>query len=329
MSIAYIVGYSSGSGTTAMAVGLATSWKNSGKKVLLIPAADGTASDIKTFVDSVLPSNNEAELFLRAERDGKIELLREWQQSYDVIVIDGGASTETPQNRAEIEVDIINGTHAKVLGVIGYDRSINREEVRKWSRTYGDHFTGLIVNKCHKYSTNDVDNRLLPALSLDGISMIKVIPEKRVLIAPTVAQVVEHIQGKYFANADRNEDLVEHLLIGGLITEWGGNYFNRFSNQAVIVRGGRIDIQMSALNFPLNLLILTNCETPSQYVFQRAEDLGVPLVTVSSDTHQTMSLLETLHSRVNVMHPEKINYLSGLLDEDATSHILGQALGVL
>ena len=106
-------------------------------------------------------------------------------------------------------------------------------------------------------TTNDVDNRLLPELSLDGISMIKVIPEKRVLIAPTVAQIVEHIQGKYFANADRNEDLVEHLLIGGLITEWGGNYFNRFSNQAVIVRGGRIDIQMSALNFPLNLLILT------------------------------------------------------------------------
>ena len=71
MSIAYIVGYSSGSGTTAMAVGLATSWKNSGKKVLLIPAADGTASDIKTFVDSVLPSNNEAELFLGAGRDEK------------------------------------------------------------------------------------------------------------------------------------------------------------------------------------------------------------------------------------------------------------------
>ena len=113
--------------------------------------------------------------------------------------------------------------------------------------------------------------------------MLGVLPEERLLLAPTVQQAAEHLGGTYFTNEDSGGELIEHFLIGGLITEWGGNYFARLPNQAVVVRGGRIDIQMSALNFPLNALFLTGCETPSQYVYQRADELDVPLIATKTE----------------------------------------------
>ena len=329
MSIAYIVGYSSGSGTTAMAAGLATYWKKLGKKVSLVGSfsyKNETESNLIATISK--PLNNRFDSFEDAGIDEKIRLLLEWEKAYDVVVVDGGTPSEKQDDLTKLDSKLIDAVNANVLGVIGYNRFMKKEEIEEWSSAYGDHFKGIIVNKCHKYSSNDIESRLVPELNLSGISTIGTIPEERTLIAPTVAQLVEHIGGKYFTNADKGNSLVEHLLIGGLITEWGGNYFNRFPNQAVIVRGGRIDIQMSALNFPLNLLVLTKCETPSQYVFQRAEDLDVPLVTVPLDTHQTMTLLETVCSGVGIIHPEKIDYLSGLLGQRLDSDLLGRALGV-
>ena len=196
---------------------------------------------------------------------------------------------------------------------MGYHRGVSAEEIINWGHSYGDYFQGVILNKCHQYSSSDININLAPALDMSGIKILGALPEERVLIAPTVSQIVAHIDAQYFIYPEDYKDLIENILIGGLITEWGGNYFNRLPKQAVIVRGGRIDIQMSALNFPLNLMVLTNCEAPSQYVFQRAENLGVPLVTVATNTHQTIEALETIQSRVNIFNPHKIRHLSDVL----------------
>ena len=107
--------------------------------------------------------------------------------------------------------------------------------------------------------------------------------------------------------------MIEHFLIGGLILEWGGNYFGRLPNQAVIVRGGRTDIQMSALNFPLSCMILTDCDTPAQYVHQRAESQDVPLLVVPMTTMETMEALETIQDRASSAHLEKAEQFAMVL----------------
>ncbi|MCI0821296.1 MAG: hypothetical protein J4N31_03055, partial [Chloroflexi bacterium] len=125
----------------------------------------------------------------------------------------------------------------------------------------------------------------------------------------------ELLGGTLFAGASGLDRLIEHFLIGGLVTEWGGNYFNRLPNQAVIARGGRADIQMSALNFPLNALVLTGCTQPPQYVAQRAESLDVPLLTVERNTHETAEALEALAGIVTVHHREKIERFTAMVEQ--------------
>ena len=98
--------------------------------------------------------------------------------------------------------------------------------------------------------------------------------------------------------------------------EWGGNYFGRFSKQGVIVRGGRIDIQMSALNFPMSCMLLTACSNPQQYVQQRAEAQGVPLMFVDEGTMEVANSMASIAESVNVHHPDKITRFSELIRDN-------------
>mgnify|MGYP001191992650 FL=1 len=315
MSIAYILGYSSGSGTTALAAGLAKLFESKGKTVSLVKANSSDSEDeADLFSNFSTPPRNDFDLSACADVNERIKILHEHDQDNDMVIVDGGSSDRKQQQVSENQIKLINECNAKVFGVVGYDRMINTESILAWSNDYGDYFAGVIINKCHQYAFSDIEDRLIPELSRMNVRTIGTVPEERTLIAPTISQVIKHIGAQCFVPAEDDNDLIENFLIGGLITEWGGNYFNRLPKQAVIVRGGRIDIQMSALNFPLKLLILTNCDAPSQYVFQRAEGLGVPLATVPLDTHETMVRLETVQSQVNVAHPQKIKHLSDVLE---------------
>ena len=185
----------------------------------------------------------------------------------------------------------------------------------------------LLVNKRTLYAEHDAEARLLPELAGDGVPAFGALPEDRLLLAPTVQQVVDCLGGVYFTAPDGAGALIEHFLIGGLITEWGGNYFGRLPNQAVIVRAGRIDIQMSALNFPLSALILTGCDTPSQYVYQRADDLDAPLIAVPQNTHEAAAALESLSAAVTVHHPDKAQRAAELLDANVDMAAMSLAVG--
>ena len=133
------------------------------------------------------------------------------------------------------------------------------------------------------------------------------------MLAPTVRQVADHLQARVLTGASEEQRLVEQFIIGGLILEWGGNYFGRFPRQAVIVRGGRADIAMAALNFPMSCLVLTACSEPSQYVYQRADEQEVPLLVIEASTLEAAAALDTIDQRVSVHHPAKVERFTELL----------------
>jgi BioD-like phosphotransacetylase family protein len=203
---------------------------------------------------------------------------------------------------------------AKVIGVTPYARSLGSAELAVWKDAFGDALAGVVINRAPLHADHDVHERLALEFDAASVPLLGVLAEERFMLAPTVRQVVDLLEGTVYAGASQDQLLIENFLIGGLVTEWGGNYFGRLPNQGVIVRGGRIDIQMAALNFPLNCLVLTGCESPPQYVYQRAEGQDVPLVVVASDTHETTTALEEIADRVNVRHLEKVTRLAGGLE---------------
>jgi BioD-like phosphotransacetylase family protein len=346
MGILYVAGDRPGAGATVVAAGLASLWRGQGYTVTVVKpvtlAADdpdgavlagltGSASDASLVLPSPESPSQESD---GAEESDKLlnaaaENVQELASQFDAVIVEGVPRLDTTGAPIAASPVLAERLGARVLGVVAYRRAMGADDVSHWRNTYASSFAGVVLNRETIYAEHDVWSRLVPAFEDAGVAVIAVIPEQRLLLAPTVRQVSDLVDGTFFTGLDGEDQLIEHFLIGGLITEWGGNYFGRLPNQAVIVRGGRADIQMSALNFPLTALFLTGCDTPSQYVYQRAQEQNVPLVVVPGDTHATTAALEQLHGQISGIHPEKVELVSSILSEALGAGTLRAAVGLL
>ena len=282
MSVVQIVGAGPGAGATTVACGLASLLRSQGKRVTLVKPLSPAGDADPAFLASLGGSAETVEVEGAASAvqvSQAARIVRGAASGADVVLVEG------PPLGVDGTTELAQSTDAAVVAVLTYERMLGAGACGAWRDAFDDALAGCVVNKRMRYAEHDASARLAAELEDAGLPVLGVLPEERLLLAPTVQQAAEHLGGTYFTGEESGGELIEHFLIGGLITEWGGNYFGRLPNQAVVVRGGRIDIQMSALNFPLNALFLTGCETPSQYVYQRADDLDVPLIAVGSNTH--------------------------------------------
>lgn len=333
MGILYFAGQRPGAGVTALATGLATLWRRSGKRVAVVkPIALAANADAAFYARAFDAPSNATALLPADARDAALqaaaERVAELDTTHDVVIVEGLPYADAQGAPVPESPALAEQMDAKVIGVIPYRHALGAADAHTWRNAYASSLAGVVFTRLPDGREHDVTQRLVPAFEDAGISVHGVLPEQRLLLAPTVGQIVDLLNGTYYAGPGHEDDLVEHFLIGGLITEWGGNYFNRYPNQAVVVRGGRMDIQMAALEFPMACLLLTGCDRPPQYVQQRARDLDVPLVTVTGDTLSTTSTLEQLEPRVNVDHPAKVALLAGMARDAIDLDAIAGAVGV-
>jgi BioD-like phosphotransacetylase family protein len=333
MATLYVAGQRPGAGTTSVITALATVWKQAGKRVAVIKPATLAADGDSAFFAKAFGGSDEAPMVL-AEHD-QSDLLADAAKrvaalaaDYDVVIIEGLPLLDQGGYAVAVSPALAEHLGARVLGVVPYDRTLTGADAAKWHDTYASLLSGVVINRRTLYGQHDASTRLAPAFADAGVSVYGILPEDRRLLAPTVGQVAALLDGTFYAGASGQHALIESFLIGGLITEWGGNYFGRNEHQAVIVRGGRVDIQMSALNFPLTCLLLTGCDTPPQYVHQRATDLDVPLVTSSHDTPATTTMLERLEGQISIDHPEKIERFAEMVSETVDLVAIGESAGI-
>jgi len=325
MGILYIAGERAGAGATSVAVALATLWRRAGSRVAVVKPAVSEEHDpdpgffmraMGGPTDKPLVINKDKEM-IQAIADRILPL----SENANVVIVEGLPLTSDDGTLNNLSPALAERLSAKVLGVLPYHHTVDSSSAAAWREAYTSSLAGVIVNRRTIHGKHDSVMRLIPAFEEAGVRIFGTLAEERLLLAPTIQQVSNLLDGTFYAGASESQELVEHFLIGGLITEWGGNYFGRLDNQAVFVRGGRADIQMAALNFPLNGLFLTGCQKPPQYVHQRATDLNVPLVVVEHDTSAATTLLETLQREVSVDHPRKVSLLAKMVRDtvDITS----------
>ena len=336
MSVIYVAGARSGAGATTVGCGLAALRQAEGRgaalvKPLSLSGGNGASGDgdpaffasLGGLAASVAVNAGGAPS--DAQFDEAARIVRDAATGGSDVIVEG-PPLDAPDGASAALAQRLG---APVVAVIPYEWTLDGGEVcAAWRESFGALLAGCVVNKRTRYAGHDACTRLAPELERGGLPVFGVLPEERRLLAPTVGQTASLLNGAYFAGEDGADALIENFLIGGLIAEWGGAYFGRLPNQAVIARGGRIDIQMSALNFPLNALFLTGCDAPAQYVHQRAEELDVPLIAVAErDTHQTAAALETLGSAVTVHHPAKAERAGAMAIERLDAAALSAAVG--
>lgn len=246
----------------------------------------------------------------------------------DVMVVEG--PTEPAQGACVgLSAGVVAGLlDARVL-LVDRPRPTDLPEDALWvGSLFGERLGGVVLNGIDESRLRVVREQVTPFLEGRGVPVLGVIGQDPTLSAVTVAEIVEALNGTVLTAADRIEDVVESFMVGAMGQDKALRFFRRKANKAVITGGDRADVQLAALETSTRCIVLTGNQTPGAAVMSRAEDLGVPMVLVDSDTLTAVERLEMLFGRVHLHDPVKAARIREMFERDVDLERLSAIFGL-
>jgi BioD-like phosphotransacetylase family protein len=153
-------------------------------------------------------------------------------------------------------------------------------------------------------------------LEEQDITTYGALPASRRLAAVTVAEIVGALGATYICGEEHGDALAETYVIGAMSPEHAMPYFRRAASKVVVVGGDRAEIILAALDTPTAAIVLTGSYVPSPAVLARAEELGVAIVSVATDTVAAIDGIRRLFGRLGAHDKRKIELI---VDEISTN----------
>ena len=224
----------------------------------------------------------------------------------DVMVVEGASLAVGDHDLSDISHHVARGLDAKTLAVLDYEAGRYAEELERMGEAFGEGLLGVFVNRAIRHRAHEVEEMV-------GAKILGVVPEDRLMLSVSLNQVAAALEGSWVWGEEQGESLVERYLIGGNFMDSGDHYFNRMDNKAVIVRGDRPDIQLSALTGPVVGMINTGGHEPVEYLLHEVEQLDVPLLVTPHRTAEAVEALGGALKEANPYHPQKVSRFLELL----------------
>ena len=224
----------------------------------------------------------------------------------DVVVVEGASLAVGDHDLSDISHHVARGLDAKTLAVLDYGAGKYSDGLSRMAEAFGDGLLGVFVNRAIRHRAHEVKEMV-------GAQALGVAPEDRLMLSVSLNQVAAALEGSWVWGEEQGESLVERYLIGGNFMDSGDHYFNRMENKAVIVRGDRPDIQLSALTGPVVGMINTGGHQPVEYLLHEVEQLDVPLMVTPHRTAEAVEALGGALEEANPYHPQKVSRFLELL----------------
>ena len=217
--------------------------------------------------------------------------------------------------------DFAQAWDARVLMVLRYSAGT----VGDFSATadaLGERLAAAVVNHVPAYRADEAASQ---TASAGFTAPVVALPESRFMLAPTVAEIAEHLGGEWVLDPVNSDAPVEHYLIGGNIMDSGSNYFGRYTNQAIIARTQRPDILLAAMSPETRCLVLTGPGETNEYIKAEARERDIPLIRVAASTIEAAESLAGL--RANACGMAKARHFADLIASHTSSEMLAGWLG--
>ena len=238
------------------------------------------------------------------------------RQGKDLVVCEGlgeiwqGRFLRTSGAEVVAQLDLKTLLVAKFAGARLLDDIIYVKDALK------EHLLGVLFNMVPESRLALVQDQYVSFLKKSGVTSYGALMSNSRLSAVSVAEVVEELGGTYVCGERYAERLVETYMIGAMSPEHALRYFQLTPNKVVIVGGDRAEIILTALDTPTVAVVLTGNFVPSAAVLERAEERGIPLISVESDTVTAADDLRRLFGRLRVKERAKIDLIESSVDLD-------------
>ncbi len=345
----YVTSTEARGGKTTLCAGIGKGLADDGKRiaflkpVFLVPEAMPTngADKDTAFISEVLEIEELSPL--RLTRDALREILgneqeglgKRIQKAYapiledkDVAILEGLDGLGSDNELTQAAYEIISTFEARVIIIVRYSNPLPWTQLVHISEGLKERLLGVVINRVPLNKTQSVRDELAPLLQREGIKMLGLLPEDRLLLAPSMEELAEHLGGRFLTCPQGSDELVENVMVGAMCVDPGPQYFGRKANKAVVVRGERPDMQLAALETPTRCLILSGNTPPLPVVQERAEDKGVPLIAVESDTLSTIAGIEIALNQTGFHSKKKLLRLNHILGEHFDFEALYRRLGL-
>lgn len=247
----------------------------------------------------------------------------------DILILEGGGSL-----REGYVVDLATPYVAKeigstVLAIVKYRSEIRLLDDAITAKTrVGELLTGVIINRIPESAAEFVTDLAIPFLEGQGIKVYGGIPEAPQLASLTVAEVIEALDPEVLTQKVNEDASVETLTVGAMTADAALARFRKQTNKAVITGGDRTDIQLAALETSTTCLVLTGNLHPSPLIVKQADEFGVSVLLVPSNTMETVNAIEDIFGKTRLGQPAKLAKFQELMSEYVDTDKLYSALEI-
>ncbi|MEM9137514.1 MAG: phosphotransacetylase family protein [Cyanobacteria bacterium P01_F01_bin.42] len=192
----------------------------------------------------------------------------------------------------------------------------------------GDRLLGVVLNDVPLKHHETVQSSVVPYLERHQIPVFGLLPHRDLLRSVSVAELVRQLDAEVLCCPNRLNLMVGQLSIGAMNANSALKFFRRGSNMAVVTGGARTDIQLAALESATHCLILTGHVLHNDIMIKRAENLEVPVLSVTLDTLSTVEIIESAFQHARFHESVKVDCIRDLVKETIDTERIAQLLGL-
>lgn len=260
-----------------------------------------------------VPADDASQRF-HANVDAARAVLSGAESGVSLSIIDGAGL-----DGGSVDAALAEALDAEVFLVLWYDEHSMGEGdvsgIRAAAGQFGNRLSRIIINAVPELRMHYVESILLPAITDAGLPAASALMQDRTLSAPTMRDIVEHLEADVVAYPEGLDVLVPRVMMGALALDGGIYYYGQADEKIVLTRWDRPDLQMPAMATGCQGLILTGGQGPIPYVQNRVDELRIPVAVVPGGTIATATRLSdgALGGR-GQMHPDKVAVMASRLE---------------
>ena len=249
-------------------------------------------------------------------------------QGKDILLLEGGGSLREGYIVNLPTPHVAQALKSKVLAVVKYRDEIRlMDDVMTAKFRLGDSLCGIIINRVPPVGSEFVTEFARSYIEDQGVPVFGVLPEERGVAALMVDELIDALDPQVLTDCSTNDILVEALTVGAMNADAAISRLRRTNNNAVITGGDRVDIQIAALETNSACLVLTGCLEPRSIIIKQANELGIPVLLVDTNTMETVEAIDRVFGKSRMGQIVKLEKFQKLLAENVDMKRLYESLG--
>lgn len=246
------------------------------------------------------------------------EIDRQFQrlsEGKDLMLIEGANRMATGAAIDLTDPDLARRLNASVILVANYQRIEDVDDVLDGAGRFDKRSPHILFNAVTSEAHDELESEVIPFLESRGLDVAGIVPRAHELAAVEIGELANEIGAEVLTETP-TDGTVERFSVGAMSDEGALRHFRRTRDAALITGGDRPGVQTAALEAPgIKCMILTGGYRPSGSIIGTAEERGVPILFVRTDTQTTIDRVESVLTEGRSRDPATIERMQSLLQE--------------